>query len=392
MTKSHLFTPWKLRGVESRNRVVVSPMCMYASPDGKATDYHLVHLGRFALGGAGIVIAEAAAVEARGRISSTDLGLWSDDQVESYRRVTRFIKQYGAVPGIQLAHAGRKASTSPPWRNNHLPLTEKDAEIGDPPWPVVGPTAKSAGPGWQTPHELSTHEVAQVVQSWASAARRAVEAGFEMIDLHGAHGYLLHSFQSPISNQRTDRYGGSFDNRNRFPIEVVDAIRAAIPASCVLAYRISVMDGIEGGLTMEDSIAFCRELQAHGVDVIDTSSGGVVADRSTDTRIRRGFAFHAPYSREIREATGGQVATVGLIVEPTQAEAVLQAGDADLVFVARELLANPNWPLHAQGELEGQRFDHWHKEASDWLDKRHRVLQSLKEAGETPMTRYEQPR
>jgi len=171
---------------------------------------------------------------------------------------------------------------------------------------------------------------------------------------------------------------------------VVDAIRAAIPHSCVLAYRISVMDGLEGGLTMEDSIAFCRLLREHGVDVIDTSSGGVIADRSTDTRIRRGFAFHAPYSRQLREATGGPVATVGLIVDPRQAEAVLRAGDADLVFLARELLSNPNWPLHAQAELEGERFGHWHKEASDWLDKRQRVLQSLLDSGETPMTRYEQ--
>lgn len=390
MTTPLLLGPWSLRGVHARNRIVVSPMCMYASPDGTAQDYHLVHLGRFALGGAGIVIVEATAVEPRGRISSGDLGLWSDEQGHSMRRVVRFLKEYGAVPGIQLAHAGRKAATQPPWRGA-MPLTDADAAVGDPPWPVVGPSAVAAGRRWQTPIALDDGEIQMIVRAWADAARRAVEAGFELVDVHGAHGYLLHSFLSPISNQRSDRWGGSFENRMRLPLAVVDAVRAVLPKDLVLSYRISVTDGVDGGLTMEDSIAFCKELYAHGVDVVDTSSGGVQADRSKDTRIRRGFAFHAPYSRRIRAESGGQVATVGLIVDARQAEAVLQAGDADLVFLARELLNNPNWPLHAQAELEGARFEHWHKEAAWWLEKRQPQIDALLAAGETPMSRYEQP-
>jgi 2,4-dienoyl-CoA reductase-like NADH-dependent reductase (Old Yellow Enzyme family) len=385
-----LFSPWSVRGVQARNRIVVSPMCMYASPDGTAQDYHLVHLGRFALGGAGVVIVEATAIEPRGRISSGDLGLWSDAQGQSLHRIVRFLKEYGAVPGIQLAHAGRKASTQPPWRGG-MPLTEADAAMGDPPWPVVGPSPIAAGRRWQTPIELDEAEIQGLVRAWADAARRAAEAGFELVDVHGAHGYLLHSFLSPISNQRSDRWGGSFENRMRLPLTVVDAVRAVLPKQLVLSYRISVTDGVEGGLTTEDSIAFCRELYGHGVDVVDTSSGGVQADRSTDTRIRRGWAFHAPHSRRIRAETGGQVATVGLIVDARQAEAVLQTGDADLVFLARELLNNPNWPLHARAQLEGVRFEHWHKEAAWWLAKRQPQIDALLAAGETPMSRYEQP-
>lgn len=385
-----LFRPWSVRGVQSRNRIVVSPMCMYASPDGTMQDYHLVHLGRFALGGAGVVIVEATAVESRGRISSGDLGLWSDEQGRSMHRLVRFLKGYGAVPGIQLAHAGRKAATQPPWRGA-MPLTEADASMGDPPWPVVGPSPIAAGRRWQTPIELDESEIEGVVRAWADAARRAAEAGFELVDVHGAHGYLLHSFLSPISNQRSDRWGGSFENRMRLPLAVVDAVRSVLPKDAVLSYRISVTDGVDGGLTVDDSIVFCKELYAHGVDVVDTSSGGVQAERSKDTRIRRGLAFHAPYSRRIRAEAGGPVATVGLIVDARQAEAVLQAGDADLVFLARELLNNPNWPLHARAQLEGARFEHWHKEAAWWLEKRQPQIEALMAAGETPMSRYEKP-
>lgn len=384
-----LFRPWNVRGVQSRNRIVVSPMCMYASPDGTAQDYHLVHLGRFALGGAGIVIVEATAVEPRGRISSGDLGLWSEEQGHSMRRLVRFLKEYGAVPGIQLAHAGRKAATQPPWRGA-MPLTREDAAIGDPPWPVVGPSAIPAGRRWQTPLELDGVEIDDIVRAWAGAARRAAEAGFELVDVHGAHGYLLHSFLSPVSNKRKDLWGGSFENRMRLPLAVVDAVRAALPERVVLSYRISVTDGVDGGLTLDDAIAFSKKLYAHGVDMVDTSSGGVQADRSKDARIPRGWAFHAPYSRRIRAETGGHVATVGLIVDAQQAEAVLQSGDADLVFLARELLNNPNWPLHTRAQLQGVGFEHWHKEAAWWLEKRKPQIEALLAAGETPMGRYEQ--
>jgi 2,4-dienoyl-CoA reductase-like NADH-dependent reductase (Old Yellow Enzyme family) len=388
MTSSLLFQPLTLRSVESRNRIVVSPMCMYASPDGKAQSYHLAHLGRFALGGAGIVFAEATAVEARGRISSRDLGLWSDDQVDSYRPITRFLKEYGAVPAIQLAHAGRKAACRPPWRGN-TPLTEKDAEMGDPPWKVIGPSTIAAGPDWQTPAELSHDEINDLVGAWAQAARRAVEAGFEAIGLHGAHGYLLHSFLSPIANHRTDMYGGVLENRMRLGLQITDAVRAAVPETVPLFYRISVADGLVGGLTMEDTLAYAQQLYSHGIDVIDTSSGGVSTDRSADARVRRGFAFHAPYAAEIRKAGHGHVSTVGLIVDARQAEAVLQSGDADLVFLAREMLYDPNWALHAQEELHGKHFGHWHKEASSWLQSRQAQIDNLLSSGETPMSRYE---
>jgi 2,4-dienoyl-CoA reductase-like NADH-dependent reductase (Old Yellow Enzyme family) len=236
---------------------------------------------------------------------------------------------------------------------------------------------------------MSPSEIAANVRLWAEAAHRAAKAGFEIIDLHGAHGYLLHAFLSPLSNHRTDSYGGSLENRMCFPLEVISAIRAAIPASCAIFYRLSLLDGIDGGWTMADSLVFCRELLARGVDVIDCSSGGAIADRSSDTRVRRGYAFHAPYSREMRQGLdGGLVATVGLIVDPFQAEAVLQAGDADIVAIGRELLVDPNWTFHAERALKGESYDAWPRESGWWLDKRIAAIRKLDEEGETPMSRY----
>lgn len=374
----------------ARNRSVVSPMCMYSSleRDGKAQDYHLVHLGRFALGGAGIVITEATAIDPIGRITSDDLGIWSDDHIEGLARIASFLKKYGAVAGIQLSHAGRKAATLSPWRGLR-PLMEHDAEHGDPPWPIVGPTAIAAGPISQTPHALSASEIAGLVRSWAEAARRATEAGFDVIELHGAHGYLIHSFLSPLSNHRTDQYGGSRENRMRFALEVVDAVRAIIPDTTALFFRVSAVDGLEGGVSIEDSITLSKVLYQHGVDLVDVSSGGLISDRSRDARIRRGFGIHSEYSAAIKRATDGPVGTVGLIVDPRQAEAILHCGQADLIFVAREMLSNPNWPLHAQAELEGHDFSHWHTEAGWWLERRQPTLDALSAAGETPLTGYE---
>lgn len=384
---SKLFTPVDLRGRLARNRVMVSPMQQYASPDGLANDYHLVHLGRFALGGAGIVIAEATAIEPAGRIASADLGLWSDDQIPGLKRIADFLRAYGALPGIQLIHAGRKGSMQAPW-DGAGPLTQADIPRGEAPWPLVGPSAIPAGTGWQTPTEMTPADIARNVGLWAAAADRAARAGFDIIDLHGAHGYLLHSFLSPLSNQRADGYGGSLTNRMRYPLEVVEAMRAAIPDHVILFYRLSILDGVNGGWTIEDSIIFARELYARGVDVIDCSSGGAIADRSSDTRVRRGYAFHAPYSRALKQDTGGMVATVGLIVNPHQAEAVLQAGDADIIALGRELLVEPSWPNRARRELEGENYGDWHREAGWWLERRMPVIEALKDAGETPLTRY----
>ncbi len=395
MAVSKLFQPLTIRGFTARNRIMVSPMQQYASDgSGLANDYHLVNAGRFALGGAGMVILEATAIEPCGRMASSDLGLWDDAQVTPLARIAEFLRNNGAVPGIQLVHAGRKGAIQAPW-DGAGPLTEKDRiERNDPPWPLIGPSAVAAGPGWQTPAEMSLADIRGNIQLWAAAARRAAAAGFQIIDFHGAHGYLLHSFLSPLSNRRSDEYGGSRENRMRFPLQVVEAVRAAFPASGALFYRLSVLDGVDGGWTQEDSAVFCRALYARGVDVIDVSSGGAIADRSSDARVRRGFAFHAPYSRQLRDAIGGLVATVGLIVDPQQAEAVLQAGDADIIAMGRELLHNPHWPAHARNTLEGEDYLAWHKEAGWWLDKRATLMRGLQAQGETPLSRYaaSQPR
>jgi len=388
MTEAVLFSAITIRGFTSRNRIAVSPMQQYASTDGTANDYHLVHLGRFALGGAGMVIAEATAIEPCGRMSRADLGLWSDQQIEPLARIVRFLKAYKSVPGIQLVHAGRKGAIHVPWLGLR-PLTDEDRVRGDPPWPLVGPSRIAAGPGWQLPEDLSEEQLRVNVAAWRAATRRAVAAGFEIVELHGAHGYLLHSFLSPIANRRSDRFGGDLFGRMRFPLAVIDAVRSELPADRALFYRLSALDGIEGGLTLDETAVFAKELFAHGVDVVDCSSGGIISDRSIDTRLRRGFAFNTPYSRYVRQACGGLVSTAGLIVDAHQAERILQAGDADIIAVGRELLADPNWPHRARAALCGETFDDWHQEAGWWLERRAAELRRLANEGETPMSRYE---
>lgn len=383
----HLFAQLAIRGVTLPNRIGVSPMCMYSARDGLVSDYHLVHLGRFALGGAGLVVMEATAVAANGRISHHDTGLWSDDHLPGMARIASFIESRGAVPGIQLSHAGRKASVTEPWRGGR-PLDDDDAEAGFGPWPVVGPSAVAAGPGWPEPIALDADAIASLVKDWADAARRAVQAGFRVIELHGAHGYLLHSFLSPISNHREDLYGGSPSARMVFPIEVIEAVRDAIGDDVALFYRVSAVDGIDGGLTLSDTAEFCRFAIAAGVDLIDTSSGGVVTDRSIDTRVRRGFAFHADFSRELKQELGIVVATVGLVVDPLQAELLLESGDADLVMLGREMLDDPNWALHARRHFDADEFAHWHVEAASALEARARTIDKLERSGLSPISRF----
>lgn len=380
-----LFSPLQIRGVELPNRVMVSPMCMYASRDGMANDYHLVHLGRFALGGAGLVMAEATAIAPTGRISHQDLGLWSDRQAEALTPIVRFLGDRGSVPGIQLSHAGRKASARPAYAGGG-PLSEGDPD--ESPWPTVGPSSISPGPGWPVPTTMGVEQIAASVRQWAEAARRACEVGFRVVELHGAHGYLLHSFLSPVANQRTDEYGGSLDKRMRYPLEVARAVRRAIGGANALFYRISVTDGVEGGLTLADSIRFAQALRDSGVDLVDVSSGGIVTDRGVDTRIRRGYAFHTPYSGALRAAAETLVGTVGLIVDPEQAEAILRHGDSDLVVLGREMLDDPNWTHHARRALGAEEWSHWHREASVHLLGRSRTTARLLDEGEEPMTRY----
>lgn len=337
----HLFDPLTLRGVTLRNRVGVSPMCQYSAEDGFANDWHLVHLGARAVGGAGLVIAEATAVQANGRISPHDLGLWHDGHIDKLRAVTQFIAEYGAVPAIQLAHAGRKANTARPWDGGH-PLPDPEGT-----WPIVGASPLPFREGYPTPHELTVAELATLRQDFVAATQRAVEAGFKLIEIHAAHGYLLHSFYSPLANQRTDHYGGSFANRIRLLIEIVQDVRTALPEALPLAVRVSSTDWVEGGWSITDTIELARQLRQEGVDLVDCSTGGNVATAA----IPLAPGYQVEFARAVRHEAQIPSAAVGLITTPEQAEAIIAQGDADVVLLARELLRDPHWPLHAARKL-----------------------------------------
>lgn len=338
---AHLFDPLNLRGITIRNRIGVSPMCQYSAEDGFANDWHLVHLGARASGGAGLVIAEATAVEARGRISPQDLGLWTDEQIEMLGRITRFIKSQGATPAIQLAHAGRKASTAQPW-NGGGPVAPNQGG-----WQPVGASDIPFADGYPTPTELSTADVGGLVDAFRAAAVRADAAGFDIIELHAAHGYLLHSFLSPLSNQRTDQYGGSFENRIRLLLETAIATRTIWPESKPLLVRISCTDWVEGGWTIEESVELARRLKAVGVDLIDCSSGG----SSPLAKIPVGAGYQTPFAERIRREANIATAAVGMITQPMQADEIVSNGRADMVLLARELLRDPYWPIHAAKAL-----------------------------------------
>jgi 2,4-dienoyl-CoA reductase-like NADH-dependent reductase (Old Yellow Enzyme family) len=382
-----VFAPLTLRGVTLPHRIGVSPMCMYSSLDGQATDFHLVHLGRFALGGAGLVLMEATAIDPRGRISHHDAGIWSDAHVPALRRIAEFLLAHGAVPGIQLGHAGRRAAVREPWHAG-APLDENDAAAGRGPWPLDAPSTLPAGPGWPLPHALDEDEIGASVALWTGAVRRAADAGFRVVELHGAHGYLLHSFLSPLANVRSDTYGGTADRRMRYPLEVVRAVRHALPDDVVLSYRVSAVDGVDGGLDVDDTVLFASRLAAEGVDLVDTSSGGITTDRTTDSRVRRRFAFHADFSRAIRDGAGIPVATVGLVVDPEQAALLVERRDADVVLLGREMLDDPNWVHHARRALGEDEFAHWDVRHGHALAGRAAALTRLAEAGQTPLTRF----
>ena len=368
-----LFTPRTVRGVQFRNRIVISPMCQYSAKDGFAGDWHLVHLGKFAQGGAGLVFTEATAVEADGRITHGDLGLWSDAQVEPLARIAAFLKSHGSVPGMQLAHAGRKASMQRPWHGNG-PIDDSDRTRGEDVWNIVAPSAIPMDAGWLMPHELTIEEIERLQQSWRAAARRAHAAGFEVIEMHCAHGYLGHEFLSPLSNKRTDRYGGDLRGRMRFVLELAEALRDAWPEQKPLFARVSSVDGIDGGWTLDDTVTLARELKARGVDVIDCSSGGLMGS-ATAARIKRGPGFQVPYAERVRAEAGIDTMTVGLIIEPAQAEEILERGQADLIAIGREALYNPNWALHAQMALAGPgQFENWPVQYGWWLDKRQQMF------------------
>jgi 2,4-dienoyl-CoA reductase-like NADH-dependent reductase (Old Yellow Enzyme family) len=337
-----LFEPLKIKDVTLRSRVGVSPMCMYSYEDGMANDWMVAHLGARAAGGAGLVIAEATAVEPRGRITPHDLGIWSDAHIEPLARVARFVKSQGAAAGIQIAHAGRKASSARPW-DGGLPLPADDARA----WQVVGPSELPFADGYPTPHALSVKEIHAVQQSFRAGAERALEAGFEWLELHGAHGYLTHSFYSPLSNRREDGYGGSFENRVRFLIETVQAVRKSWPERLPLTVRLSCTDWVEGGWEIGDSVALARCLKLEGVDLIDCSSGGTAA-RAV---VPAGAGYQVPFAERIRREAEIATAAVGMITAPAQADEIIRNGRADVVLLGREFLRDPSWGLHAAQTL-----------------------------------------
>ncbi|MGE0034244.1 MAG: NADH:flavin oxidoreductase/NADH oxidase [Xanthobacteraceae bacterium] len=339
---SALFSPTRLAGLELANRIVVSPMCQYSADDGVASDWHLNHLGMLANSGAALVVVEATGVERRGRITHGCLGIYSDDCEAALARVVAHCRRYGTSKlGIQIGHAGRKASASRPWEGSRSLAPGEDA------WETIAPSAIPFGPNWHVPREMTPTDMDRVREAFVAAARRAVRAGIDAIELHGAHGYLLHSFVSPISNKRTDGYGGTLEARMRFPLEVAKAVRAVVPATLPLGARITGHDWIDGGLTPDDAVTFAKSLKGEGLDFVCISSGGV----STDSRPAQVAALNVPFADKVKREAGISTRVVGLISTPKQAEAIIADGKADMVALARGFLDNPHWAWHAAQSL-----------------------------------------
>lgn len=337
-----LFSPLTIRGVSLPNRIAVSPMCQYSSVDGQATDWHFVHLGSRAVGGAGMVMVEATAVEARGRISPADMGIWDDAHIEPLAKIARFIAEQGSIPAIQLAHAGRKASVQAPW-DGGLPLSP-----GNGGWQTVGPSAIAFSDQFAIPEELNEEGINTVKQAFISAAKRAIKAGFRVIEIHSAHGYLLHSFLSPLSNKRQDVYGGGLEDRMRLLVEVARDLRAIMPEDMPLFTRISATDWAEGGWNIDEAVVLAKALKETGVDLIDCSSGGLVPHAKVPVEP----GYQVPFAERIRHDAKILSGAVGLITTPEQADEIIRSGKADLVLLAREMLRDPYWPLHAAAALK----------------------------------------
>jgi 2,4-dienoyl-CoA reductase-like NADH-dependent reductase (Old Yellow Enzyme family) len=337
---SRLFEPFTLRGVTLRNRIVVSPMCQYSSTDGLATNWHMVHLGSRAIGGAGLIIAEATGICPEGRITPGDLGLWSQPHADALKPVVDFMHEHGAKAGIQLGHAGRKGARFKPWEGNG-PLTDGSA------WPIPGPSALSFDKDWQVPYEMTAAQLREMTDLFVASTRLAVNAGFDVIELHMAHGYLLHEFLSPLSNTRGDEYGGGLAGRAKWPLEVIKAVRAALGNDRLLFVRVSAIDWVDGGLDMAQSVQLARWFKAAGADLIDCSTGAVVPGEKTPV----GPGYQVPVARSIRAEAGIPTGAVGMITDAAQAEQIIALGDADLVFLARATLRNPYWANHAAEEL-----------------------------------------
>jgi len=369
-----LFTPYTIRELTLKNRIVVSPMCQYASEDGSPVDWHYGHLGRYAIGGAGVVFYEETAVEARGRKTYACAGLYRDEQIPEYKRMAHFLNDLGAVPAMQLGHSGRKASVKSAM-NDWAPLDAGDADNGQPPWQGVSPSALPAAPGKHIPKAMDREDMDTVIQAFVDATRRTHEAGFKVLEIHGAHGYLLHQFLSPFSNLRSDDYGGNRSKRMRFCLEVTEAVRAAWPRSLPLFYRVSAIDGPGGAWNMDDTVELSRALASRGVDLVDCSSGGITGD--TDMAgVEPGPGNQVAFAERVRKEAGVASMAVGFITEAAQAEAILRAGQADLIAMARELMYHADWPVHAARELGvDDAFDLFPPSYSHRLQRREQALQ-----------------
>ena len=339
---SKLFSPLSIRGITLKNRIAVSPMCQYSCVEGMVTDWHLVHLGSRAIGGAALILTEATAVAPEGRISPDDAGIWNDAQAEAFRKIAGFIYSANTVPGIQLAHAGRKASTYAPGKGDG----EVKPENGG--WPTLAPSAIRFSDSYPQPKEMTKNDIHHLVEQFRKAADRSIQAGFKLIEIHAAHGYLLHEFLSPLSNKRYDEYGGSFENRIRILLEVLDAIRSVTADSFPVIVRISSTDWVEGGWDIEQSVQLAQKLKESGADLIDASSGGNISH----ARIPVGPGYQVPFAERIKRESGIMTGAVGLITLPDQAEQIIAAGQADIVLLAREMLRNPYWPLFAARQLK----------------------------------------
>ena len=374
---SPLFKPLQIRGLNIPNRLVISPMCQYSAGDGLANDWHLVHLGKFAQGGAGIVFTEAAAVQRRGRITHGDLGIWSDAHAQALAGITGFIRSMGSTSAIQLAHAGRKASMQRPWHGNG-PLNDEDIARGEEPWKVIAPSAIPLGEGWLQPAEMGSGDIAQVVEDFAAAARRSNQAGFDIVEVHAAHGYLAASFLSPISNHRKDGYGGDRKGRSRMLLETVEAVRGEWPEEKPLFVRVSAVDGAPEGWSLDDTIALAKDLKELGVDVIDCSSGGILGAATAAKGAPPPLGFQVPFAEAIKKQAGLSTQAVGLIVSPEQAEAVIAESRADLVAIGREALLDPNWPVRAAVALGADvDWERWPQQYGWWLSRRAKVLEAI---------------
>lgn len=380
----HLLTPLNIRGRTLKNRIVISPMCQHAGRDGFVTDWHLVHYGKFVLGGAALVLAESTAVAADARVGVDDLGIWQDDHVAGLARLAEFAHANGALMGVQLAHAGRKAFSEPLWHGGRA-LTPEQIDALGVPWRRVGPSAIAASADWSVPQALDHAQIATIVTEHAAAARRADAAGMDVLELHFGHGYLVASFLSPHANARDDVYGGTRQNRMRLALEVACAVRQNWPDDKPLFARLSCVDGTPDGWSLEDSVVLAGCLADAGVDVIDCSSGGL-AEETRRSNVPRGFGFQVPYAQRIRTETGVLTQAVGLITDAEQAEEIIAGQRADLVAIGREALRNPYWPLEAGRRLSRSKsFAAWHIRHGSWLDKREPVIrQLLDESGDRP--------